>query len=129
MRISDWSSDVCSSDLESKYAGNRFSDLDEEIQNQFVSYTVSVDVIRNATRAEILQMFRRMNAYTLPLNEPEKRHSSFQGAFKWFINHLADELNEFFVEFVVFTNRQIVRMRSEARRVGKECVSKCRSWW
>src|SRR3546814_5571842 len=77
---------------ESKYAGKRFSDLDEEIQNQFVSYTVSVDVIRNATRAEILQMFRRMNAYTLPLNEPEKRHSSFQGAFKWFINHLADEL-------------------------------------
>src|SRR3546814_5945122 len=110
MRISDWSSDVCSSDLESKYAGNRFSDLDEEIQNQFVSYTVSVDVIRNATCAEILQMFRRMNAYTLPLNEPEKRHSSFQGAFKWFINHLADELNEFFVEFGVFTNRQIVRM-------------------
>src|SRR3546814_20263747 len=52
---------------ESKYAGKRFSDLDEEIQNQFVSYTVSVDVIRNATRAEILQMFRRMNAYTLPL--------------------------------------------------------------
>src|SRR3546814_450405 len=41
---------------ESKYAGKRFSDLDEEIQNQFVSYTVSVDVIRNATRAEILQM-------------------------------------------------------------------------
>src|SRR3546814_13512234 len=61
---------------ESKYAGKRFSDLDEEIQNQFVSYTVSVDVIRNATSAEILQMFRRMNAYTLPLNEPQKRHRS-----------------------------------------------------
>jgi hypothetical protein len=55
-------------------------------------------------------MFRRMNAYTLPLNEPEKRHSSFQGRFKWFINQLADDLNEFLVEFGVFTNRQIVRM-------------------
>src|SRR3546814_12444761 len=98
-------------------------------------------------------MFRIINAYTLPLNEPEKRHSSFQGAFKWFINHLADELNEFFVEFGVFTNRQIVRMsdaelltdcvlamergvvstsasaRSEERRVGKECVRTCRSRW
>ena len=95
---------------ESAFAGLRFDDLDDEVQERFLSYPVSVDVIRNATRGEILQMFRRMNAYTLPLNEPEKRHSSFQGNFKWFINHLADSLNEFFVEFGVFTNRQIVRM-------------------
>jgi len=95
---------------ESNYAGMKFDDLDEEIQDRFLSYPVSVDVIRNATLSEILQMFRRMNAYTLPLNEPEKRHSTFQGRFKWFINPLADHLNEFFVEFGVFTNRQILRM-------------------
>lgn len=95
---------------ESAHAGKTFHELDDELQSQFLSYTVSVDVIRNATHAEILQMFRRMNAYTLPLNEPEKRHSSFQGRFKWFINKLSDSLNEFFVEFEVFTNRQIVRM-------------------
>lgn len=95
---------------ESLYEGMRFNDLDDETQDRFLSYAVSVDVIRNATHAEILQMFRRMNAYTLPLNEAEKRHSSFQGPFKWFINQLADELNEFFVEFGVFTNRQIIRM-------------------
>lgn len=95
---------------ESAYAGSKFDDLDEEAQGKFLSYIVSSDVIRNATRTQILQMFRRMNAYTLPLNEPEKRHSTFQGSFKWFINELADMLNEFFVEFGVFTNRQIVRM-------------------
>jgi Protein of unknown function DUF262 len=90
---------------ESAYAGMRFEDLNEDVQEKFLSYPVSVDVIRNATRSQILQMFRRMNAYTLPLNEPEKRHSSFQGRFKWFINQLADDLNEFLVEFGVFTNR------------------------
>lgn len=95
---------------ETKFSGMRFDDLDEETQDRFVTYPVSVDVIRNASIAEILQMFRRMNAYTLPLNEAEKRHSSFQGQFKWFINQLADDLNEFFVEYKAFTNRQIVRM-------------------
>lgn len=95
---------------DSDFSGLRFSDLDDETQDKFLSYTVSVDVIRNANISEILQMFRRMNAYTLPLNEAEKRHSSFQGPFKWSINHLSDEFNEFFVEFGVFTNRQIVRM-------------------
>lgn len=95
---------------DTRYVGQRFSDLDQEKQEQFLSYPVSVDVIRNATKAEILQMFRRMNAYTLPLNEAEKRHSSFEGAFKWFVNQLADRLNQFFVSFDVCTNRQILRM-------------------
>lgn len=95
---------------ESKFVGRTFSELDSEQQDTFLSYAVSVDVIRNAKTAEILQMFRRMNAYTLPLNEAEKRHSSFQGQFKWFVNQLAGDLNEFFVEFGTFTNRQIVRM-------------------
>lgn len=92
------------------HTGNRFRDLNEDQQETLMTYVVSVDVIRNATRGEILQMFRRMNAYTLPLNEAEKRHSSFYGEFKWFINNLSDELNEFFTAYRVFTNRQIVRM-------------------
>lgn len=105
---------------ESRFAGKSFQDLDEEDQIKFVSYPVSVDVIRSAKRSEILQMFRRMNAYTLPLNEPEKRHSSFQGKFKWFVNSMTDALGEFFIEFGVFTQRQIVRM-ADAELIS-ECV-------
>lgn len=105
---------------ESTFSGLKFSDLDPEVQDSFMSYTVSADVIRNARRAEILQMFRRMNAYTLPLNSAEKRHSSYQGAFKWSINELTDHLNEFFQEFGVFTPRQIVRM-SDAELIS-DCV-------
>ena len=99
---------------ESSYPGKKFQDLDDETQEKFFAYSVSVDVIRNAKRSEILQMFRRMNAFTLPLNEAEKRHSSFQGEFKWFVNNIADCLNEFFVEFGVFTSREIVRMSDAA---------------
>lgn len=51
-----------------------------------------------------------LNAYTLPLNAPEKRHSTYQGNFKWFINRLSDSLNEFFIQFEVFSDRQILRM-------------------
>jgi hypothetical protein len=65
-------------------------------------------------------MFRRMNAYTLPLNEAEKRHSSFEGPFKWFINELTDTLDEFFTSFGVFTSRQILRM-ADAELLA-ECV-------
>jgi hypothetical protein len=92
------------------YSGRMFSDLPEEIQTKFMGYPVTVDVIRNAEKAEILQMFRRMNAYTLPLNEAEKRHSSYFGEFKVFVNRFSDRYAALFSEWGVFTDRQIVRM-------------------
>jgi hypothetical protein len=105
---------------ESEKKGWKFEDLELEERHNFLSYTVSVDVIRNADRGQILQMFKRMNAYTLPLNNAEKRHSSYFGAFKWFVNEIIDELSEFFLEFNVFTSRQQVRM-ADAEFIA-ECV-------
>ncbi|PDT92171.1 hypothetical protein CO669_02610 [Bradyrhizobium sp. Y36] len=90
--------------------GKRFDDLSSEQQEKFYSYAVSVDVIRNADRSEILSMFRRMNAYTLPLNGPEKRHSEFFGEFKDWVNTVLDRYGRLLVDWNVFTSRQIVRM-------------------
>ena len=90
--------------------GKRFQDLSDETQETFWSYTVSVDVIRNADRNEILQMFRRMNAFTLPLNEAEKRHSEFFGEFKDWVNRALDRFGSVLIDWNVLTSRQIVRM-------------------
>jgi uncharacterized protein DUF262 len=90
--------------------GKRFEDLTSEQQDTFYSYTVSVDVIRNAGRSEILSMFRRMNAYTLPLNGPEKRHSEFFGEFKDWVNTTLDRYGKVLVDWRVLTSRQIIRM-------------------
>lgn len=92
-----------------RFAGKRFSDLDEETQDAFLFYTVSTDVIRDAGRPEILQMFRRMNAYTLPLNAAEKRHSEFFGEFKDLVNRILDR-SSVITDWSIFTTRQIVRM-------------------
>jgi len=90
--------------------GNRFSDLTPEQQESFYSYTVSVDVIRNADRSDILQMFRRMNAFTLPLNAAEKRHSEFFGEFKDWVNTTLDRYGSILIDWNILTSRQIVRM-------------------
>ena len=91
-------------------AGKRLSDLSEAEQATFWSYTVSVDVIRNADKSQILQMFRRMNAFTLPLNEAEKRHSEFFGEFKDWVNRILDQFGSILVDWGVLTSRQVVRM-------------------
>jgi len=93
-----------------KFSGNYFSDLSDELQNSFFGYSIPVDIILNAEKSDILEMFRRMNSYTLPLNDAEKRHSSYQGQFKWFITQKSSQYYSLFSEFGILTDRQIVRM-------------------
>src|SRR3546814_6535753 len=76
MRISDWSSDVCSSDLEGR--GYSF-----EVMRARMLYTTKHK--KKAPTAKVTPFYKKTIGYGLP--------------------------------------------RSEERRVGKECVSTCRSRW
>jgi hypothetical protein len=93
------------------YKGKRFDDLDEDIQEKFYMTPVHVDLILSSERHELLEMFRRINAYTVPLNPAEKRHSIYQGKFKWLINRLADRYSPLLEEYGVLTSKQILRMQ------------------
>src|SRR3546814_4951570 len=86
MRISDWSSDVCSSDL----FGKRRTILE-------VPYLLAIQV---DSYREFLQSDR-----ALAKREDKGLHAALKSVFP------------------------ISSYRSEERRVGKECVSTCRSRW
>src|SRR3546814_1076727 len=99
MRISDWSSDVCSSDLEHKLReeaeDERFTSHDRSLLREADADGVvrsggGDDRFRQTLRAARLQKLRRLG--------------------------LAEEIAP-------------RRWRSEERRVGKECVSTCRYRW
>src|SRR3546814_14298789 len=81
MRISDWSSDVCSSDLSAAHV----------------------------TRIELVNNRLIPNAM-----EPRADNARYDKATG---------------ESTLFTTSQNPHLRSEERRVGKECVSTCRSRW
>src|SRR3546814_7131463 len=91
MRISDWSSDVCSSDL-------------HQMLDQFLQLAMR--------RRGIERHVGRARQRDAPLGFA-------RGMFRPFIGEQDDRLGE--VERGEF--------RSEERRVGKECVSTCRSRW
>src|SRR3546814_19814399 len=94
MRISDWSSDVCSSDL---LAPLEFpGDID----------CLSVQII---------------DEHDLLVFEPIEPATEFIRASGQVVVALAIHAMSF--------GLQNIFLRSEERRVGKECVSKCRSRW
>lgn len=93
-----------------KYAQCSFDTLPDEVQEAFLTTSIQVDLIKSASRREILEMFRRMNAYTAPLNPAEKRHAEFQGAFKLFVLQILGDWAGLLEEYNVLTQKQFVRM-------------------
>ncbi len=93
-----------------KFQGKLFSELDEDLQQQFLTYSVEVDIIHSAEQSDLLAMFTRMNAYTAPLNPAEKRHAEFEGIFKWFIIEATGEIGPRLVGFNILTPKQAIRM-------------------
>jgi hypothetical protein len=70
-----------------EFAGLRYSDLDADSQQTFLTYHIGVVQLFNATDAEVFDVFHRINAYGLNLNRQELRHGKYQGAFR---NAVAD---------------------------------------
>src|SRR3546814_11372539 len=95
MRISDWSSDVCSSDLPGAVVATRIGDDGRPGKN---------------VASEIDQM--------IDLNQVEGRVRASS------VKKIAEIIEKHPEEAV-----GIISGRSEERRVGKECVSTCRSRW
>jgi hypothetical protein len=91
-------------------AGLRYSILDEEQQAQFLSYTFVAEQFINADDAEVLEVFARINTYTVALSPAELRHSQFQGDFKWLVHELARTWEELWEEGGVLSLAQRARM-------------------
>src|SRR3546814_13484617 len=95
MRISDWSSDVCSSDL--------------RIGQPSVVCPGALELPSGDNHADVVVMLTHvfLQAASAPPVSGCRRRC--EGSF--------------------LPNRRIAGPRSEERRVGKECVSTCRSRW
>src|SRR3546814_15533197 len=110
MRISDWSSDVCSSDLEPGTMCAR-GILLSDISMDFVR-TLLTD-IDAPSWAAVTQVF----------------HELVDAAKEWLADEKVQESQTRFVGSIEARYQGQNYERSEERRVGKECVSTCRSRW
>jgi hypothetical protein len=93
-----------------EFGGQRFDDLPADTQKKFLRYCFAVDVLEGATDSEILNIFSRINTYTVTLNQQEKLNAEFFGAFKQFAYNLAHEHLTFWRTNRILSDKAIVRM-------------------
>src|SRR3546814_12605814 len=117
MRISDWSSDVCSSDLEAPGFGlvNLAFEFADDVGDGF-RQRVDLSLAQVLTRDKDM-LVKRHDA--LPSIWPIAGFAPIARPLR-----LSSKLHE-----LVQSKRGEWHVRSEERRVGKECVSTCRSRW
>src|SRR3546814_12890757 len=116
MRISDWSSDVCSSDLIDpglRHDQRMFAGLLRVIRLE--NDVTCVEIDRVAIHARRLARFQSAGVaaqlFFDPVRSPIKREMRLLSTGR------------------TLEDNPLHHMRSEERRVGNECVSTCRSRW
>lgn len=119
--ILDFFNDQLRVSTKGDFQGLTYSKLDEEDQQSFLNYQLSVDVFVDATDSDIRELFRRVNSYNVPLNPQETRHATFQGKFKWFLFEMATKYSQFFKELGVLSESQMARME-DAKLIADLCV-------
>jgi len=91
--------------------GLKYSQLSEELQQQILSYPLSINTLIGTDDAAVFDIFSRLNAYSVPLNDQEKLNALYVGVFKQFIDKVSKSHLQFWEESKIVSKTQIARMK------------------
>src|SRR3546814_20009141 len=123
MRISDWSSDVCSSDLRLQHLWRAISCAARQPDLQRACHRAMKDALPSSAEIEALrEENRKLRKINAALIDRVERSSDMAGnAFSMFATAISLE--------AMVRERTAPWARQAARSVGRECVSTVRSRW
>ena len=102
-----------SKDHNSKYGGLYFSQLcqvDENVQASILNYEISVDLLVNMPDQKVLDVFSRLNSYSVVLNEQERINANHFGPFKLLADCLSKKYYQFWIDNRVISEKKCLRM-------------------
>ncbi|MDD1497611.1 DUF262 domain-containing protein [Agrobacterium sp. CNPSo 3708] len=93
-----------------QFAGVHFADLDEDIKTTILQYEVGVDLLYNVSLSEMLDIFARINTYSVTLNRQEQLNAKYLGVFKISAYELGHAYISYILDGGILTEKQISRM-------------------
>lgn len=97
----------------SKYGGLYFSQLcqvDDNVQASILNYEISVDLLVNMPDQKVLDVFSRLNSYSVVLNEQERINANHFGPFKLLADSLSKKYYQFWIDNRVISEKKCLRM-------------------
>lgn len=93
------------------FKGKTYRDLTVEDQEQFLAYRIPVVQLLNADDAAVLEVFARLNSYSVKVTPAELRHAEFSEPVKWAIYDAARYWSVLWGELKVVSTRDTVRLK------------------
>ena len=93
-----------------EFAGYTYERLPEEVKKDFLQYELGVDLLFDMSYEDILDIFARINTYTVILNTQEKRNAKFVGYFKQYVYNYGYKYVGYFLDGKILTKRRVARM-------------------
>lgn len=93
-----------------EFGGDTFDDLPEKVQNEFLQYELGVDLLFDMPYEEILDIFARINSYTVKLKTQEIYNARYVGYFKQTIFKYGLKYVRYYIDSGVLTKASVSRM-------------------
>lgn len=91
-------------------ANHTYDTLSEELQKDYLKYELGVDLLFDTPYQELLDIFARLNSYTVKLTQQELFNASYLGFFKTIVYKLGYRYVNYFLESNVISKAQVTRM-------------------
>lgn len=93
-----------------EFGGYTYDDLPEKVQNEFLQYELGVDLLFDMPYEEILDIFARINSYTVKLKTQEIYNARYVGYFKQTIFKYGLKYVRYYIDSGVLTKASVSRM-------------------
>jgi len=93
-----------------EFAGSTYDMLPEDIQKEFLQYELGVDLLFDMSYEDILDIFARINTYTVTLNPQERRNAKYVGFFKQYVYDYGYKYVNYFLDGRILTKSRVARM-------------------
>ena len=97
--------------VDAPWAGQTYPQLSPKLQDALQMYKFYVYQYQNVTDQTILEIFARINTYSVVLNSQELRNGKYFGYFKSTVYQLGLDYLNFWRDARIFTERAIARMQ------------------
>ncbi len=93
-----------------QFAGLTFETLPDHVQEEFLEYELGVDLLFNLPYEDLLDIFARINSYTVILKKQEKLNAKYLGYFKHYAFEYGRKYVKYFIEGNILTKAKVTRM-------------------
>jgi len=95
-----------------KHKGKVYSTLSAEDKEVFLAYKVPAVQLINATDADVLEVFARLNSYSVKVTPAELRHAEFSEPVKWAIYDASRDWAMLWNQLRIVSVRDSVRLKN-----------------